>query len=587
MFEKSDLKNLIYLVKLNLTIVLLASFILDIQAQNITRGPYLQMMSPSSTRIRFRTDNDSKPTILIGKSPKSLTRSIKQTTSTKEHELVLDSLSSNTRYYYQIVTPSQTLGDSTYFFQTAPAKGAKSKFSFWSTGDMYPGQAQLDVYEGFKKFIGNKYTNIYLTVGDNVYAGASDNDFQANFFQVYQNGPILKQSALFPSTGNHDYDISSRRQDDPTIAYFQNFTLPQKGELSGIPSNSEAYYSYDYGNTHFICLDSHAWGADNMRLFDGPSEQLNWLKKDLAANKQDWTVVYFHHPPYTKGTYDSDSNQGFNAELYNLRNILVPIFDEYHVDIVLTGHSHIFERSKPLKGLLGTSADFNPKVNWTQSSTGKYDASENSCPYMFDSNDFSKHGTVYIVNGVGGGYGNPRPDGPHVVMAYTKPYTNGSFYVEIENNRFDAKFIDASGNILDQFTIFKNLKLKPITDLTLDYGKSVDLNASWIGQYNWSTNQTSASITVNPTTSTSYQVSDPQKCFNEKYNVTVSAPLGTMDYSEIPFDHLTIYNLQGQFIQEISHPGKVNTELMHNIPQGSYILRIVYNQQEKVLKLVN
>lgn len=587
MFENFDLKNPMHFLKLTLTIVLLAFLILDIQAQNITRGPYLQMMSPSSTRIRFRTDNDSKPNILIGKSPKSLTRTIKQSTSTKEHELLIDSLTSNTRYYYQIVTPTQTLGDSTYFFQTAPAEGAKTKFSFWSTGDMYPGQAQLDVYEGFKKFIGNKYTNMYLTVGDNVYAGASDNDFQANFFQVYQNGPILKQSALFPSTGNHDYDISSRRQDDPTIAYFQNFTLPRKGELNGIPSNSEAYYSYDYGNTHFICLDSHAWGADNMRLFDGPSEQLNWLKKDLAANKQDWTVVYFHHPPYTKGTYDSDSNQGFNAELFNLRNILVPIFDEYHVDIVLTGHSHIFERSKPLKGLIGTSADFNPAINWPQNSTGKYDASENSCPYLFDTNDYSKHGTVYIVNGVGGGYGNPRPDGPHVAMAYTKPYTGGSFFVEIENNRFDAKFIDASGSVLDQFTIFKNLKLKPTTDLTLDYGKSIDLNASWIGQYTWSTNQTSGSISVNPTTSTSYVVSDPQKCFSEKYNVTVSAPLGTAEFNEVPFDHLTIYNLQGQFIQEINHPGKVNAELMHNIPQGSYILRIVYNQQEKVLKLIN
>jgi len=592
MFENFDLKNPMYFLKLTLTIVWLAFFILDIQAQNITRGPYLQMMSPTSTRIRFRTDNDSKPSILIGKSPKSLTRSIKQTSNTKEHELVIDSLTSNTRYYYQIVTPTQTLGDSTYFFQTAPAKGSKSKISFWSTGDMFPGQQQLDAYEGFKKYIGNKYTNLYLTVGDNVYLGATDNDFQTNFFQVYQNGPILKQSGMFPSVGNHDYDNTSQKQDDQNIAYFQNFTLPTKGELSGVPSSSEAYYSFDYGNVHFICLDSYAWGNDNQRLFDGPSEQLTWLKKDLEANKQDWTVVYFHYPPYTKGSYDSDAknpdatyNNRYNIPLLNLRNILVPIFDKYKVDLVLTGHSHVYERSKPLLGHTGTSDTFDPKIHNPFISSGKYNGDENSCPYLFDSSN--QNGTIYVVNGVGGGTKSPLSDFPHKAMYYSTASVNGSFYVEIENNRFDAKFLDTKGEVLDRFTIFKNLNLKPTTNLTIDYGKTTDLVASWIGQYNWSNNQTSASISVNPTVSTSYIVTDPQKCFSEKYNVTVSAPLGTTEYNEILFDHLTIYNLQGQLIQEINQPGKVNAELIHNIPQGSYILRIVYNQQEKVLKLIN
>ncbi len=183
------------------------------------------MTSSTSTTIRFRTDVDSRPNILIGRSANNLTRTIKQTVLTKEHELLIDSLASNTRYYYKIVTPSQSLGDSTFYFQTAPARGAKNKISFWSTGDMYPGWDQIRVFEGFQKFIGNKYTNIYLTVGDNVYAGASDADFQNNFFQIYQN--LLKQSTSFPSTGNHDYDNTSRQQDDPNIAYFQNFSLPK------------------------------------------------------------------------------------------------------------------------------------------------------------------------------------------------------------------------------------------------------------------------------------------------------------------------------------------------------------------------
>jgi hypothetical protein len=123
--------------------------------------------------------------------------------------------------------------------------------------------------------------------------------------------------------------------------------------------------------------------------------------------------------------------------------------------------------------------------------------------------------------------------------------------------------------------------------LTLDYGKTIDLAASWIGQYTWSTNQTSNSITVNPTSSSTFQVSDPQKCFTEKFNVTVTAPLGTQESREISFDQLSIYNVQGQLIKEINQSGKVNAELMSILPQGAYIFRVIYQQQEKVLKIIN
>ncbi len=542
------------------------------------------MTSSSSTRIRFRTDNDSKPSILIGKSANSLTRAIKQSIAAKEHELTIDSLASNTRYFYKIVTETQSLGDSTFFFQTAPTKGAKNKISFWSTGDMYPGQLQLDVVSGFKKFIGNKYTNLYLTVGDNVYAGANDADFQANFFQVYQS--LLKQSAAFPAVGNHDYDFTSRKQDDPNIAYFQSFSLPQKGELGGIPSNKEAFYSFDYGNVHFICLDSHAYGEDNIRLWENTSAQLAWLEQDLKNNKQDWTIVYFHYPIYTKGSYDSDSNTGFNLPIFNLRNLLVPIFDKYQVDMVLTGHSHIYERSKPLKGHIGTSDTFDPIKHAPQSSTGKYDGSENSCPYLLETSKPNQNGTLYVVNGVGGGTKPARPDGPHKAMYYSNASVNGSFYVEVENNRLDAKFLDTNGDVLDKFTVFKNLPLNPSTNLTIDYGKSADLVASWIGQYNWSTNQTGSKITVAPTVSTTFQVNDPQKCFTEKFNITVNAPLGTLESSQIPFDELKIYNTSGQLIKEYNQKGNLTDEIINELAQGAYILRVLWNGQEKSLKIV-
>jgi hypothetical protein len=82
-------------------------------------------------------------------------------------------------------------------------------------------------------------------------------------------------------------------------------------------------------------------------------------------------------------------------------------------------------------------------------------------------------------------------------------------------------------------------------------------------------------------------VSDPQKCFTEKFNVSVTAPLGTQESREISFDQLSIFNVQGQLIKEINHSGKINAELMSNLPQGAFIFRILFQQQERVLKIIN
>jgi hypothetical protein len=107
------LKNTFYKLTLGILITFLSALSNYTVAQTITRGPYIQMISANASRIRFRTDVDSKPSIILGKSPSALNRTIKQTVSTKEHEINIDSLTSNTRYYYKLVTATQSLGDST------------------------------------------------------------------------------------------------------------------------------------------------------------------------------------------------------------------------------------------------------------------------------------------------------------------------------------------------------------------------------------------------------------------------------------------------------------------------------------------
>ena len=75
-----------------------------------------------------------------------------------------------------------------------------------------------------------------------------------------------------------------------------------------------------------------------------------WLKADLEQTTADWLVAYFHHPPYTKGSHDSDREK----QLVEMRTYVMPILESGGVDLVLTGHSHIYERSMLMDGAYAT-----------------------------------------------------------------------------------------------------------------------------------------------------------------------------------------------------------------------------------------
>src|SRR4029450_1236093 len=89
---------------------------------------------------------------------------------------------------------------------------------------------------------------------------------------------------------------------DGHLPYLDIFTLPTQGEAGGIPSGTEKYYSFDYANIHFICLDS--MGSD--RKSTGPMG--NWLRAALGATAQEWIIAFFHHTPYSRGSHDSDDD---------------------------------------------------------------------------------------------------------------------------------------------------------------------------------------------------------------------------------------------------------------------------------------
>jgi hypothetical protein len=350
--------------------------------------------------------------------------------------------------------------------------------------------------------------------------------------------------------------------------------------LGGIPSRSEAYYSFDYASTHFVSLDSFARGRDGKLLTDPGSEQMAWLIKDLQNTKQRWKIVYFHHAPYTRGTYDSDVWENLKQP----RLVVTPILEKYGVDVVLSGHSHVYERSKPIKGYTGLVADFNPAIHFTQTSSGKYNASTNSCPYMFTTN-LTSNGVIYVVNGVGGATGNMRSNGPHPVMETSQAGIGGSMIFDIEGSRLDAKFLTENGTITDQFTIFKDLTVTDPAAVTVNYQGLVNLTAPWQGEYVWNTGDKTRVIQKNPIETQKFTVKDPQNCFQTNYQVNVLPPLGINELPDDAFEYLKIYDFNGRLLREIQTPGKLSQVNLTDLPAGRYILQLHINGHDQIIKL--
>jgi len=482
----------------------------------LTRGPYLNSALQNGIVLRWRTDVPTNSKVSYGTSAGSLTQSVTDNTATTEHIISLTGLTANTLYFYNIGSTTQSLqGDASNYFKTLPVVGSTQKIRVMAMGDMGNNSTnQINVRNAYQSFNGTQHTDAWLLLGDNAYSNGTDAEFQSKFFAIYQGG-ISKNHVLWPSPGNHDYAGSAARQADHAIPYYDMFTLPKNGEAGGLASTTEAFYSYNIGNVHFISLDSYGWETGNTRLYDTTGKQAVWLKQDLAANTLPWTVVYFHHPPYSKGSHNSDTD----PEEVSMRQKIVPILERFKVDLVLSGHSHVYERSFLINGHYGTESTFSPSAHALSSSSAKYNGSTNSCLYIKKSTDI-RNGVVYAVVGSAGQLGGTSTGYPHNAMYYSNSTNGGLLVFEVENNRLDAKWVCADGVVRDNFTIMKNVNQSMNVSVTT--GGSTTLTASWVGNYSWSNGATSRSITVSPGTSAVYTVSDGAGCLTDVFNVTVS-----------------------------------------------------------------
>lgn len=405
------------------------------EAQTITRGPYLQMSGTSSMVVRWRTDLPTKSRVDFGSSSTKLEKAVRKSGLVTDHVVRLSKLKPDSRYFYRVrVNPeSPAPNDGVYSFKTASRDGAKA-FKIWVLGDAGSSSAQASGENAVQASVRDAFVakypvstiNLVVMLGDNAYNSGTDAEYQRAVFDPYH--AVLRAVGSFSTQGNHDVTDE---------AYYPVFTLPERGESGGVPSGTETYYSFDFGSAHFVSLNSELVSA-KIR-----TAMLDWLRRDLAANKKKWTVVFFHHPPFSRGSHNSDDDSDSGGRMRWMRENALPIVERFGVDLVMTGHSHNYERSKFLHGYYGTADKFSPSFV-VQDTNGR-----DSGAYRKS----GKKGTVYVVAGNGGWIVNEGTlDHPAMVVSSRDA---GSISLDFKGKSLDVTMITGAGTVGDYFSIRK------------------------------------------------------------------------------------------------------------------------------------
>ncbi len=445
------------------------------------RAPYLQFATTNAIHVVWRSEGPVSPEVRFGTALKRLTERVPdgdikvraslgtngQPISSKwkalrteenlklsklhtapvgtfQYEAKLTGLQPSTRYYYAVYDGGRRLtpAEESYSFLTPPAVGTRQPVRFWVIGDGGTGRKpQAEVYQAMWDFVRNENhpLDFWLHVGDMAYGTGRDVEFQSRFFESYE--LALRSYVCWPAMGNHEgYTSKGTTGIGP---YYDAYVVPKRAEAGGVASGTEAYYSFDFANIHFVCLDSH----DMERKPTGAMAK--WLKADLEKTKQDWVIAFWHHPPYTKGSHDSDKEN----DLKEMRQHIMPIIDSGGVDLVLTGHSHIYERSMLIDGAYATPTVAENVVlddgDGDPQGDGAYRKSEGIHP---------REGTVQIVAGHAGqtlGRNGTIPLMRKTISEF------GSVLVDVYGDTLTATMINRAGKTRDVCSIVKRGKVEP------------------------------------------------------------------------------------------------------------------------------
>jgi len=276
----------------------------------------------------------------------------------------LTSLKLSKQYYYRLASGGQTIAEG--YFSTRKKRGEPVRFAaFGDNAHGDPGQRAIAYYTYQSK------PDFIMNTGDNVYESGLDSEYIQYFYPIYNSdaadpaigAPLLRSVPFYTVLANHDVPhkdalknpAADFDEDPDSLGYYTAMHLPLNGPTA--PTNPTAVlgnaglinefktcagdrfptmanYSFDYGDVHFLCLDSN--------LYVDPTDAAlqSWITSDLKGTDATWKIVVAHHPAFNVG------HQHFKEQQFR---VLCPLFESLGVDFVLYGHEHTYQRTMPLK----------------------------------------------------------------------------------------------------------------------------------------------------------------------------------------------------------------------------------------------
>ena len=352
-------------------------------SQYFLREPYIQNLTKDTAAIIWRSAASEKFSFELQTG--SETRKYRENSPSNDHNLLIRRLSSGTTYRYSLKTfAGETVFKS--FFKTAPLLYEQRTLYFSVVGDS--GLNNINQLKIAQRLEATK-ANFVLHTGDIVYPEGSPEDYDTKFFPFYKT--FLHRIPIYPCVGNHDA---------ANIEGFASiFIPPYKKSASG----TKRYYSFNYGFLHFTVIDTNL-------PYQPESDQYKWLEKDLQKNSRRNSIkkiVFFHHPVFSAGKH---------GDTLSVQKYLLPLFEKYNVDLVLSGHEHAYERS-----------------------------------FSLNLSGINKHKVLYIVTGGGGAPLYDQQNENPSIEKYVKDYHFVNFTAT--KRKIKAKAINGEGLMVDEFSL--------------------------------------------------------------------------------------------------------------------------------------
>lgn len=356
------------------------------EAKNLHIYPYLQWSTPTSIIIKWETIKKTTGTVIYGEK-ENFGNQQAEKQPVKLHEVKLTNLKPATTYYYQVKYDEISLAPAT--FTTAPEPGTKHwRMVAYGDNRTYP-QVHKKIVDQVLKL----KPSMIIHSGDLVSRGDEYEQWKEQYFDPMRG--LAENITVFPSLGNHERNHQH---------YYDYMSLPDE--------NGESFYSFDYGNAHFIALNSNSDEAP----YSLDSDQTKWLIEDLKANKDaQWKIVFFHHP-----LFRCHPTRGIEEQ----RWVWQEVFEEYGIDLVVNGHDHYYQRTYAIGNYQGEPS----------------------------------RGVYHLISGGGGAPNYPIVPKLH---AANRRSVHHFTVMDFMDDRIVGRAIDAEGNIFDAFVYDKEAENSP------------------------------------------------------------------------------------------------------------------------------